>query len=62
MVRCWELLHRPAVRRWAKQQEREWDAAVAGNSCLREAMRGVICDECCDALKLFHGNLLADIE
>ncbi|CAK0864046.1 unnamed protein product, partial [Prorocentrum cordatum] len=27
-----------------------------------EAMRRVISDECCDALQLFHGNLLADIE
>eukprot|EP00959_Pyramimonas_sp_CCMP1952_P448697 9395667-Pyramimonas_sp.AAC.1 len=25
-------------------------------------MRRVISDECCDALQLFHGNLLADIE
>eukprot|EP00959_Pyramimonas_sp_CCMP1952_P140101 2931824-Pyramimonas_sp.AAC.1 len=62
LVRCWELLHRPRVRSWAKGQEREWDAATQGNSCLREALRRAITDERMGAMEINNSNLLADIE
>eukprot|EP00959_Pyramimonas_sp_CCMP1952_P313250 6556731-Pyramimonas_sp.AAC.1 len=62
LVRCWERLHMEEVKQWAKAQQRDWDAAVTGNSCLREAMRRIITDECCDALQIFQGCTLADIE
>eukprot|EP00959_Pyramimonas_sp_CCMP1952_P230652 4822186-Pyramimonas_sp.AAC.1 len=54
LLRCWELLHRDRVRRWAREHEKEWDAAIAGNSCLREALRRLITDECADALDVWE--------
>eukprot|EP00959_Pyramimonas_sp_CCMP1952_P404098 8467512-Pyramimonas_sp.AAC.1 len=43
--RCWELLNRQQIREWVLGMQRKWGAAVAGNSCLREAMARDISDE-----------------
>ena len=35
---------------------------MAGNSCQSEAVRRIVTDKCCDALRIFQGCALADVE
>eukprot|EP00959_Pyramimonas_sp_CCMP1952_P391040 8194704-Pyramimonas_sp.AAC.1 len=45
-------MHRGRVRTWAKDVEEPWDAAVAGNSCLRGAMTRALGDEVAQAFSI----------
>ena len=45
LCRCWELLHGDRIRDWLLAERRPWDAAVAGNACLREAICRALGDE-----------------
>eukprot|EP00959_Pyramimonas_sp_CCMP1952_P370095 7751102-Pyramimonas_sp.AAC.1 len=60
--RTWELMHRDRVRTWAKDVEEPWDAAVAGNSCLREAMIRALGDEVAQAFSIHTAIALLDIK
>ena len=62
MGRCWELLNREVVRDWVRAVQQPWDAAVPGQSCLREAMVRSIGDETADAVGAATAGGLIDIE
>jgi len=62
LCRTWELMHRESVRTWAQEVEEPWDAAIAGNSCLREAMIRALGDEVADAFGIHSSIALLDIK
>eukprot|EP00959_Pyramimonas_sp_CCMP1952_P204925 4285097-Pyramimonas_sp.AAC.1 len=50
------------VRDWVADQDDYWDAAIAGNSALREAFIRALEDEVQTALRLPHGQAVLDVE
>ena len=52
MARTWGLMHKQEIQQWAKDVEEPFDAAVAGNSSLREAMVRALGDETADAMQM----------
>eukprot|EP00959_Pyramimonas_sp_CCMP1952_P234213 4893933-Pyramimonas_sp.AAC.1 len=43
--RLWSRVREPIVKQWSKEEEQAWNAAVARNSCLREAYLHAIDEE-----------------
>ena len=62
IARTWQLLRRPAVDKWCEGTTEQWDAALKGNSCLREALGRMLRDECINEAGAFAATFLADIK
>eukprot|EP00959_Pyramimonas_sp_CCMP1952_P333677 6987959-Pyramimonas_sp.AAC.1 len=60
--RLWSLIRKPYVRSWSASAEAHWDAAVRGNSSLREAFVRVLQQEVSHHLGAATGEALVDIQ
>eukprot|EP00959_Pyramimonas_sp_CCMP1952_P453945 9469120-Pyramimonas_sp.AAC.1 len=56
IARIWSLAREPHVKTWAAESEPMWDAAIAGNAALREALRRVCEEEISGALGTATGH------
>eukprot|EP00959_Pyramimonas_sp_CCMP1952_P423947 8880214-Pyramimonas_sp.AAC.1 len=45
LCRAWSLAREPVVQAWAQAEQPSWDAAVRGNSSLKEAFMRALDDE-----------------
>eukprot|EP00959_Pyramimonas_sp_CCMP1952_P134833 2821573-Pyramimonas_sp.AAC.1 len=43
--RVWSMIREPLVRTWSTSAEQQWDAAIRGNSSLREAFVRAVQEE-----------------
>eukprot|EP00959_Pyramimonas_sp_CCMP1952_P110447 2310542-Pyramimonas_sp.AAC.1 len=50
------------MKEWSAQQDDHWDAAIAGNSALKEAFIRALQDESQSRLNIDHGHGLLDVE
>eukprot|EP00959_Pyramimonas_sp_CCMP1952_P326500 6834469-Pyramimonas_sp.AAC.1 len=60
--RLWSLIGEPHVQDWSKNHTEAWDAAVAGNSCLREAYLRAIDEELAHTMGMNYGHALTDVQ
>eukprot|EP00959_Pyramimonas_sp_CCMP1952_P268994 5624315-Pyramimonas_sp.AAC.1 len=60
--RLWSLIREPYVRSWSASAEAHWDAAIRGNSSLREAFVRVLQQEVSHHLGVATGEALVDIQ
>eukprot|EP00959_Pyramimonas_sp_CCMP1952_P173558 3626697-Pyramimonas_sp.AAC.1 len=60
--RLWSLIREPLVRQWSSDTEASWDAAVRGNSSLREAFVRALQQEVPHHLGIAVGEGLVDIK
>eukprot|EP00959_Pyramimonas_sp_CCMP1952_P396882 8315692-Pyramimonas_sp.AAC.1 len=60
--RTWSRAREDDVRSWSQDSEPAWDAAVAGNSALREAFARALKGEAMHNLGIAFGEGLVDIK
>eukprot|EP00959_Pyramimonas_sp_CCMP1952_P092039 1926477-Pyramimonas_sp.AAC.1 len=56
------MVREDAMREWSRRTAPAWDAAVAGNSSLREAFARAVSEESFAALGVSYGHGLVDIQ
>eukprot|EP00959_Pyramimonas_sp_CCMP1952_P114332 2390620-Pyramimonas_sp.AAC.1 len=56
------MAREPVVRSWGKESAQDWDAAIAGNSCLMEAYLRAIDKELAHAMMMQYGHGMLDIK
>ncbi len=61
LLRLWSLLRKDAITPWTASQAGHWDAAIAGNSSLREVLERMVLDETAEAATMHTYNGLLDI-
>eukprot|EP00959_Pyramimonas_sp_CCMP1952_P393851 8252784-Pyramimonas_sp.AAC.1 len=62
LTRVWSAAREEDVRLWTSSSEPERDAAIRGNSALREAFVRALQDEACMRLGIEFGTGLIDAE
>eukprot|EP00959_Pyramimonas_sp_CCMP1952_P417218 8741351-Pyramimonas_sp.AAC.1 len=62
ICRVWSLAREPVVQSWATSSQPDGDAAVKGNSALREAYMKALNEELYTRLKMANGHALMDIQ
>eukprot|EP00959_Pyramimonas_sp_CCMP1952_P431849 9044162-Pyramimonas_sp.AAC.1 len=60
--RTWSLAREDEVRSWSMDSEPAWDAAISGNSALREVFLRALHDEGLARLGIAFGEGLLDIK
>eukprot|EP00969_Alexandrium_andersonii_P332429 14690265-Alexandrium_andersonii.AAC.1 len=62
LARIWARCRRSDFRAWSESESGPWDAAVVGNSALRECMTRVVQHEIWNELGISCADLYLDIE
>eukprot|EP00959_Pyramimonas_sp_CCMP1952_P412539 8644833-Pyramimonas_sp.AAC.1 len=62
LSRVWSMSREPWSKAWSSRTEPSWDAAVRGNSSLREAFRRALDEEVAGILNVSYGHALTDID
>ena len=62
LTRVWSLVREEDVRSWSSSAEPAWDAAIRGNSALREAFLRALHDESYFKLGIENGHGLLDVK
>eukprot|EP00959_Pyramimonas_sp_CCMP1952_P079941 1671381-Pyramimonas_sp.AAC.1 len=62
ICRIWSLSREPLIREWASAGQPDWEAAIAGNSALREPHLRALDEELFTKMKASHGHGLSDIQ
>eukprot|EP00959_Pyramimonas_sp_CCMP1952_P030610 641603-Pyramimonas_sp.AAC.1 len=52
----------PLIKEWSRESQPQWDAAVEGNSALREAFLRILGEEVHSRLDVMCGHGLLDIQ